>query len=135
MEVDAKPRLLVVDDEPLLRKIIVQEFERRGWELEQASGAYEAHAILEKRHFEMIISDVRMPQGNGIHLLEVISKLPGTRPVVILMSGLAEVIEYQAFRMGAAALYTKPFELKVFADQVEECFSDEITLRTQSSAG
>lgn len=135
MESTQKPRLLVVDDEPLLRKIIVQEFERRGWELTEASGAFEAHALLQKNSYELIISDVRMPQGNGVHLLEAIRLLPGQRPVVILMSGFSEVIEYQAFRLGAAALYTKPFELKTFADQVEECFSDEITLRTQSYTG
>jgi CheY-like chemotaxis protein len=132
METGPKPRLLVVDDESLLRRIVVTEFERRGWELSEASGAFEAHALLEKQAFEMIISDVRMPEGNGIHLLEAVRMLPGQRPVVILMSGFSEVIEYQAFRLGAAALYTKPFEIKVFADQVEECFSDEIILRTQS---
>lgn len=135
MDLNPKPRLLVVDDEPLLRRIIVLEFERRGWEIVEASGAFEAHALLQKSSFELIISDVRMPQGNGVHLLEAIRLLPGQRPVVVLMSGYSEVIEYQAFRLGAAALYTKPFEIKVFADQVEECFSDEITLRTQSSAG
>lgn len=135
MDSTQKPRVLIVDDEPLLRKIIVQEFERRGWEIMEAGGGYEAHALLEKNSFELIISDVRMPQGNGIHLLEAIRLLAGPKPVVVLMSGFSEVMEYQAFRLGAAALYTKPFELKQFADQVEECFSDEMTLRTQIQTG
>lgn len=133
MESISRPRLLVVDDEPLLRKIIVLEFERRGWDIQQASGAFEAHALMVKNSYDLIISDVRMPEGNGVNLLEAVRMIAGLKPVVILMSGFSEVIEYQAFRLGAAALYTKPFEIRNFADQVEECFQDEITLRTQSA--
>lgn len=113
-------QVLIVDDEPTLREIIQQEFERRGWTTSIASGGFEALDFLKGHAVDLIVSDVRMAQGSGLQLLEgVLKRRESNRhPLVVLMSGYSEVDEYKAINMGASAFFLKPFQLTDFVDQI-----------------
>ena len=85
MQLD-KGSVLVVDDEPILRQFICAVLEEAGYTVAEAGTPDEALMLLAGRAFNLVISDVEMPEGNGIALLDTIRrKFPGVR--LVLMSG------------------------------------------------
>lgn len=105
-------KILVVDDEPELRKAILFDLKRRGCETYEAANGTEAVQIASIHAIEVIISDVRMPNGNGIDLLKAIRAKHPTLPIVLLATGFADLTEPEALQMGAYALLEKPIDRK-----------------------
>ena len=91
-------RVLIVDDEAVLREVIEQEFARRGWSTSQADGGFEAFEVLQRQSIDLVVSDVRMAKGTGLQLLEAIANSKIARPVIVLISGYTEVDEYKALK-------------------------------------
>lgn len=102
--------LLVVDDETDLRDIVASELEFLGAKVFQAENISIAQEILENHHIDLIISDIRMPGGTGIDLLDTI-KARNEKAPVILITGFADITIEDAFDKGAEALLNKPFKL------------------------
>jgi DNA-binding NtrC family response regulator len=104
-------RVLVVDDEPKLGKFVAQGLQLDGHEVERAAGGREALGLLE-RGFEVVITDLRMPDVDGLAVLNAARSRPERPPDVILMTafGTAESA-VEAMRSGAADYVTKPFSM------------------------
>jgi len=66
---EAKPSLLLVDDEPRILSALERALRREGYALEKADSVASALAILERRRFALILSDYKMPGRNGAELL------------------------------------------------------------------
>lgn len=106
-------KALVVDDEEVLREILVVQLAEHEVEALEASCANDALELLEKQVVDFIISDVRMPNGDGIDLLVGLQKLSDEeRPDIVMMTGFADLTEEEAMQMGALKLFTKPFRNK-----------------------
>lgn len=103
--------LLVVDDEVDLRDIVASELEFMGAKVFQAENILKAQKILSENKIDLIISDIRMPGGTGIDLLEVVKAKIREAPPVILITGFADITLEDAFDKGAEALLNKPFKL------------------------
>jgi CheY-like chemotaxis protein len=103
--------LLVVDDETDLRDIVASELEFMGARVFQAGNISLAQEILSKNHIDLIISDIRMPGGTGIDLLDNIKHKDVNDPPIILITGFADITVEKAFHKGAEALMNKPFKL------------------------
>lgn len=108
MTYQAANSVLVVDDEPGMRLALSAEFRREGWSVETAAGAYEALNKFEKGHFPLVVTDVRMPDGDGLHVMQrVRSSKPATAVIVLTAFGtVPEAV--QAMRGGACDYLTKP---------------------------
>lgn len=108
--------VLIVDDEAGIRTALRANFNRNGWNVETASGVDEATRLLEKREFHLVVSDMRMPDGNGLEVVRSAHKVsPST--AVILLTAFGNVPDaVQAMRSGAFDYLTKP----VSFDQLEE---------------
>lgn len=104
-------RCLVVDDEPRLRRVLIRLLEGEGFVCREAGSGVEALAELEKEPVPLLISDLRMPEMDGVTLLrEVISRWPET--AVIVVTAVAEVESAVAcLQMGALDYVAKPFHL------------------------
>lgn len=103
--------LLVVDDEKDLREIVASELEFMGATVHQAENISTAKKILTSNDIDLVVSDIRMPGGTGIDLLDFIkSKNPEKLPVV-LITGFADITPEDAYHKGAEALLNKPFRL------------------------
>lgn len=102
--------LLVVDDETDLRDIVASELEFMGARVFQAENVANAEKILNANKIDLIISDIRMPGGTGIDLLNFVKSKNETEPV-ILITGFADITIEDAFDKGAEALINKPFKL------------------------
>jgi DNA-binding response OmpR family regulator len=103
--------LLVVDDETDLRDIVASELEFMGAKVFQAENITVAKEILSKNKIELIVSDIRMPGGTGIDLLENVKEKDVNSPPVILITGFADITIQEAYHRGAAAMLNKPFQL------------------------
>jgi DNA-binding NtrC family response regulator len=104
-------KVLVVDDEPLLRDIIAFNIADEGYTVLQASGGFEALELIEKERIHLVITDMRMPSGTGEDLLRALQG-KDTRPKVILISGACELTKEDAIVLGALDFLNKPFDIK-----------------------
>lgn len=102
--------VLVVDDDDDLRKAIVRDFTRRGYRVLAAASGRQALAIVKSQPVDVVLSDVRMPDGDGIELLNNIKNLNTTTPVLMFITGNTEMSVEQAYDWGADAVLAKPFD-------------------------
>jgi CheY-like chemotaxis protein len=104
--------ILVVDDEPDLREVIALEFQLAGAETAEAPNGNEAFALLQSRAFDVVVSDIRMPNGDGISLLDRIKLKNVDCPIVLLITGFSDITTDAAYACGAEGLFIKPFDRK-----------------------
>lgn len=121
MEVDVLKgkTLLVVDDEVDLRDIMASELEFMGAKVLQAGNITAAKESLKAGPIDLIISDIRMPGGTGIDLLDFVKAKNPANPPVILITGFADIAPEDAYNKGAEALLNKPFRLDDLIKVVE----------------
>jgi len=111
--------ILIVDDETELREILAEEFEALGATVRTASGGSEAFELFELEVPDVILSDVRMPAGDGIELLtKVRLRSAEAPPFFFLLTGFADIDELQKLSSGNREMITKPFSLKALRDRV-----------------
>lgn len=113
------PLLLIVEDDTLLRERLARAFKSRGYDVRQAADVAEAEAAATREAPELVVLDLRMPQGNGLDLIPtLLAADPATRIVVLTGYGsVATAIE--AVRRGAVHYLTKPAD----ADEILAAFS------------
>jgi putative two-component system response regulator len=104
-------KCLVVDDEPRLRRVLVRLLEGEGFTCAEAGSGTEALAMLQQDPVPLVISDLRMPQMDGVTLLrEIITRWPDT--AVLVVTAVAEVESAVAcLQLGALDYVAKPFHL------------------------
>ena len=93
--------ILVVDDDELLRQVMVQTLERHGHQLAQAGDLAQALACLKENVFHLVLCDMRLPDGSGLEVLAYLSE-HSPHTAVIVITGFATVnIAVEAMRRGA----------------------------------
>ena len=111
--------ILIVDDEPALREILREEFEYQGATVSEAANGKSALQHLKTSPCDLVISDIRMPGGDGIGLLRGIQAESLPVSVFLFMSGFSDLTIDEAYDLGAAAVLAKPFELDSILEQAE----------------
>ncbi len=104
-------KVLVVDDEPDLKDLVVSEIQFHGAMVFDAAGGNEALELLKSHSFHVVISDLRMPKGDGFNLLKQIRAADPKIPVVVMMTGFSDYTEQQLLDTGAMEVLYKPFAL------------------------
>ena len=107
---DKKGRILVVDDEKLQREIILLTLKKEGHELAEAPGVREALAMLEKREFDLILTDLMMQGQNGMDLLELVQKSDADQCVIMMTAHGSIKTAVEAIQKGAFNYLEKPIE-------------------------
>lgn len=110
-------KLLIVDDEPDLTDLLLMEFEALGAEVAKVHNGLDAWNVIEKTSFDCIISDIRMPDGDGLSLLNKIFHSKHSVPIIFI-SGFADVANCEIFACGVVAKLQKPFDRLVLVDTV-----------------
>jgi len=113
-------QILVVEDEPDLREILVMVFEQEGSQVFSAKDGSEALKIMQTENPDFVLSDVRMPKVDGIQFLETIRKRHPSQPPIFLATGFADIDEPQALRKGAVSLIAKPFNINDLFALIED---------------
>lgn len=125
-----KIKILIVDDEVELLKMLEEEFASREHAVTTATSGKEAIAKIQKSLPEVILCDYKMPNGNGLEVLNYVKTLGKTKPTFFFISGHSELTPEECITAGARNFFAKPFDIDDVATQVENEFNmDKLGLK------
>jgi two-component system, NtrC family, response regulator AtoC len=108
-------KIIVLDDEMIIRKTLETHLRRKHYSVATASRIAEADALLAKDQFDLIFVDMRLPDGDGMELLERISEMPDA-PLVVVITGYGTIESaVECMRKGAFDYVVKPCSM----DEIE----------------
>jgi len=114
-------RILIVDDDPYFLRVLSRILSGENFQVRTAEGAVEASRILQEDSFDLVISDLRLPDGDGLSLLQEIRAAGSDVPVVIL-TAYGEVDSYlEAMNAGATEYLNKPVKSDELLAVVRNC--------------
>jgi DNA-binding NtrC family response regulator len=120
-----RSRVLVVDDEPSIRKVLQAHLARDGYAVEAASDGGDAINRLEKEPFDLVITDLKMPGVGGLELLAYVRQNhPGLPLIVITAHGTVDSA-VEALKLGAYDYITKPFDLTELRASIDKALRVE----------
>lgn len=117
-----KMRILIVDDESELLKILEEEFASRGHMVTTAMSGDEAITKIQKVRPEVVLCDFKMPNGNGLDVLKFVKTIEKNVPTFFFISGHSELTPEECIKAGARNFFAKPFDIDEMATQVENEF-------------
>ncbi len=129
MESDVMDRVLVIDDEPSISELICEVLGRAGYNVETACNGKEGLRYLKKENFDLVVTDMCMPDVNGDCIVRHIRSSDRSVTPVIGISGTPWLLEGVDFD----AVLPKPFSLRTLVDTVQQikeqrnstpCYSD-----------
>lgn len=103
-------RILIVDDERNLRRVLAAHLKREGWEVEEAADGSEALERLAQGTWSLVITDLKMPNLDGLGLLEQTAARHPNLPVVLITAHGTIETAVTAMKRGAFDYITKPFD-------------------------
>ncbi len=107
----AKARVLIVDDEQSMAEMIADDLAARGYEAVAEKSARRAAQMLEEDSVDALITDLRMPEMDGLELLAVARRFHPSLPVIVMTAYSAIDTAIESIRRGAYHYLTKPFKL------------------------
>jgi two-component system, NtrC family, response regulator AtoC len=124
-----KKQVLIVDDEPNLRKILAAQLSRDGYDVLLAEDGEQGLALLREHHIDLVVTDLKMPKVDGMTLLrEALAEQPELPIVMITAHGTVDTA-VEALKLGAFDYLTKPFD----KDEVRQIVGK--ALKTRELAG
>lgn len=118
--------ILVVDDEIDFGKILAATLIKLGHTVTTASGGREASAEIARQKFDLVITDLVMPEKEGIELIQELAAIsPGTRIIAMSGGGVNASKSYLkiAMHMGAKAVLSKPFSTSELVSALNEALA------------
>ena len=113
-------RVLIVDDEEMVRKLLASLLTQRGHRVETAQHGIEALDIIKKNVLDAVVSDIVMPEMDGIVLTRELRKLHPGLPVMV-MTGYGEKYSVEsAIAAGAREFIKKPFSISEFITRFDK---------------
>jgi DNA-binding NtrC family response regulator len=106
-------RILIVDDEPHMRRILASNLRQDKHEIAEAAGVEEARATLSGNDFDVVFTDQKMPDGEGLEVLAAVRESNATIPVIMLTALASIELAVESMRQGAFDFLTKPFQPEV----------------------
>lgn len=105
-------RVLVVDDSPTMRSFVMAALESDGFEVTAAKSGFEALKILPGASFHLIVTDVNMPDINGLELVRFVRQSQNHRstPLIIISTDGRDKDRDRGMSLGASAYLVKPFK-------------------------
>lgn len=122
-------RVLVVDDEAKMRRILELSLKSMGHEVEQAADGLEALEAIERRPFDLVLTDLRMPRKDGIGLLGALRDRGDDVPVIVMTAYGTIETAIAAMKLGAADYIIRPFEMETIEIAVTRVFAMQTVQR------
>ena len=111
-------KFLVVDDDPDLCDLIEEELNDEGFSVVKANSGNEAIKLLMNTKVDVVLSDIKMPNGTGIDLVKNIVTHYESPPVLVLMTGFSDITENELMEIGVTRLYNKPIEISYLINDI-----------------
>lgn len=115
-------RVLVVDDSPTMRAFVMAALESDGFEVTAAKSGFEALKILPGASFHLIVTDVNMPDINGLELVRYVrnSAVHKATPLIIISTDGRERDRDRGMHLGASAYLVKPFPSETLVEMAKK---------------
>lgn len=114
--------ILIVDDDPMVRGVLEQLLQRKGYNIKGVDSAREALEFMKSNKVDLVVSDISMPVMSGYELLQVIKK-SFPQVGVIMMTGYGDAFSVkEALSLGADEYITKPFKGQEVALIIERAY-------------
>lgn len=118
-------RILLAEDEEAMRGYLGRALEKAGYEVVCVDRGTDAVPLLESQHFDLLLSDIVMPEMDGIELAQRCNEIsPATK--VMFITGFAAVTLKASREQPAAKVLSKPFHLRDLVLEVERIFADRV---------
>ncbi|WP_198246514.1 sigma-54-dependent transcriptional regulator [methane-oxidizing endosymbiont of Gigantopelta aegis] len=114
-----KPLTLIVDDEPDIRELLNITLSRMGVEAHCAATIAEAKQLLERYAFDLCLTDMKLPDGDGLALVELMQMNYGQVPVIVITAFGSMDIAVRAMKLGAFDFLSKPVDLPALRQLVQ----------------
>jgi len=115
-------KVLVIDDSSTIRSLITHSLEElNDYEMVEAKNGFEALKVLPRMHFDLIITDINMPEINGLEIVNFVRNHPEYQsiPLIIVSTENGDEDRRKGLSLGANEYITKPFE----SEQIKEVVS------------
>lgn len=122
-------RILIVDDEPHMRRILGSSLRQDKHEITEAAGVEEARATLAGDDFDVVFTDQKMPDGEGLEVLAAVRENDPTIPVILLTALASIELAVESMRQGAFDFLTKPFQPEVVRATANRAARHAVLLR------
>lgn len=118
-----KPRILLVEDDEGLGETLKERLEQDKYRVKWAKTVSETEILYAPGQFDLVVLDLRLPDGNGFDLAEMMVKKEKDLPFLFLTAQAGAQERLRGFELGAAEFIPKPFHLKEFLIRLERVVS------------
>ena len=115
-------KILVVEDDPDIMRILVQALTNGGYQVVQAYGSEDALRKVDAQRFDLVLTDLAMPKMSGVELIYEMKADPERKriPVVAVTAHVWDAIAQSALRVGVDGIISKPFNTKQLLQEVHK---------------
>jgi predicted GH43/DUF377 family glycosyl hydrolase/CheY-like chemotaxis protein len=113
-----KPSILLVDDDPVIRDVITKILAKAGYNVRSAPDGIDALMLIAQETFDVIISDIRMPNLNGLRLLEQMNQKNIHIPVMFITGYHNHLYETKSKELGAVEYIRKPIKSEILLEKL-----------------
>ena len=128
------PSVLIVDDEQSMREFLRILLEKEGFKTETATNGENALATLQENSFDLLISDIRMPEMSGLTLLEKTREQGNDLPVILITAFASPEDAVLAMKHGAYDYITKPFKIDEIKKIIHSALANKETTKKQDGS-
>ena len=116
-----KYKVLIIDDSKAILEHLAAVFKKGGYTVKTMDNPVRAFELIQRESFKIVITDIEMPEMNGLELLKKIKSYNGMIQVVVISGYLTIHNTLNAFRYGAENLFFKPIDINGLIRAVDAC--------------
>ncbi len=118
MSIKDKPRILLVDDEQSVQKLLTYPLQKDGYEVQIANDGQEALQLFSESRFDLVVLDIMLPKTDGLDVCRRLRENSSV-PIIMLTAKDEEVDKVLGLELGADDYITKPFSMREFRSRVK----------------
>lgn len=119
---DQKRTIFIVDDEEPIRKVLYTHLSKEGFSIVQSSGGRGIFELLKNTSFDLLICDIKMPDVDGIEILDFVKRTFDTAPVIMLTGFTDVAIAVEVMKKGAFDYVMKPVKKEDLFNTINKAF-------------
>jgi len=124
VDTNTAKHLLIVDDDPRIRGLLTESLSALGYTTSQASNGREALELVYDHEFDCVITDIKMPEIDGLTLLQSLKSQKPSLPVIMITAFAIPQHKAEAVEAGADGFLMKPFRLSKIEDVLARVLSE-----------
>ena len=126
-------KILVIDDEQGIRKLLDTLLRAKGYDVVLADGGRKGFELFRREHPDVIVLDLKMPEMDGIAVLEQVRSLEPGQPVIILTGAGTPEMEQRVYALGVSEFVHKEFSLHRLGDALKRLLKTPVPPTTARS--